>query len=122
MMTINHLHLKTRNLEESVKFYSLFGFKEKVRITKTLLFLQDEAGFDLALDQVDFVEELPKGVHFGFALKSRNDVESVLGLLKQSYPHLLSHNEIRDNGSWGDIELTDPDGYPIQIYWDVDLH
>ena len=90
-MTINHLHLKTRNLEESAKFYSLFGFKEKVRITETFLFLQNEAGFDLALDQVDSIERLPNGVHFGFALKSRSDVERILCLLKQTYPHLLSH-------------------------------
>ncbi len=122
-MTINHLHLKVSDVGRSVEFYcSMFGFREKVKFSDDFLFLQDESGFDLALDRVESVKPMPDGIHFGFALDSRKKVEDLLEKFKTKYPRLLEQTEIKDNGSWGDFGCVDPDGHHIQIYWDVDLH
>ncbi len=122
-MTINHLHLKVSDVSKSVEFYcSMFGFKEKVKFSDDFIFLQDESGFDLALDKIETVKLLPQGVHFGFALDSKQKVIELLQSFKTKYKSLLKSSEIKDNGSWGDFNCVDPDGYNIQVYWDVDLH
>ena len=122
-MTINHLHLKVADIGKSIAFYSaVFGFKEKVKFSDKFYFLQDPSAFDLALDEIENVKPLPPGVHFGFALKTKTDVEALLNKIKAAYPTLLESQEIRDHGSWGDFNCMDPDGHPIQVYWDVDLH
>lgn len=122
-MTINHLHLKVADIGKSIAFYTtLFGFKEKAKLSDKFYFLQDESGFDLALDETEVVKPLPDGVHFGFAFKTRAEVQALLEKAKETYPMLLSDQDLKDHGTWGDFSCTDPDGHPIQVYWDVDLH
>jgi len=121
-MTINHLHLKVADIQKSIAFYtSLFGFREKVKFSDKFYFLQDSSGFDLALDEKSEVLPLPPGFHFGFALQNREQVIAALEKFRSAYPELL-HGGLNEHGSWGDFNCTDPDGYAIQVYWDVDLH
>ncbi len=122
-MTINHLHLKVTDIQKSIAFYSsIFGFKEKVKFSDDFYFLQDSAQFDLALVQLKEVKALPEGVHFGVALKTREEVVGLLEKMKAQYPSLLLDSTLNDKGTWGDFNCTDPDGYPIPVYWDVNLH
>jgi catechol 2,3-dioxygenase-like lactoylglutathione lyase family enzyme len=101
-MTLNHLHLKVANIQNSIAFYTrMFGFREKVKFSEVFYFLQDEAGFDLALDQVASVMPLPAGVHFGFALKDKGEVLALLEKMKANYPGLLLNPELNDHGVLG---------------------
>lgn len=122
-MNLNHLHLIVGDLERSKAFYSqIFGFREKMRYGPNLLFIQNDSGFDLALTPATSVESLPKGVHFGFSVSNRAQLEEFFAKVKQFFPKSLSLSEPSDHGDWGSFSCVDPDGYTVEIYWDSNLH
>ncbi len=119
-----HLHIKVADVQASLEFYrEIFGFKEKVKFSEDFLFAQDPAGFDLAIAKAkEPVRALPEGVHFGFCPGTRDAVVEKFQKMKRLYPQFLADDAIQDRGNWGDFNCTDPDGYPIQVYWDEGLH
>ncbi len=122
-MALTHLHLKVADVQKTISFYKeLFGFKEKVKFSDDFYFLQDESGFDMAIAGADGkVPLLPKGVHFGFRVESKAELTQAFDKAKASYPKLLKENQINDHDKWADFNCDDPDGYPIQVYWDPNL-
>lgn len=116
---MNHLHLKVRDLETSIAFYNqLFGFKEKARLSEDLIFIKNNSGFDLALAKTTEVKSLPAGIHFGFSLRSKDELLKAFEQVQLFYPLNLASKQITDHGNWGTFVCFDPDGYPIEVYWD----
>lgn len=121
-MDLNHLHLMVADLERSKAFYAdLFGFKEKQRYGPDLLFIQNSSGFDLALTPTSNVERLPKGIHFGFSVPGRSQLDELFQTVKRLYPAHLKSERPQDHGDWGTFTCADPDGYTIEVYWDQNL-
>lgn len=121
-MDLNHLHILVKDVEKSKKFYGdLFNFSEKVSYGPDLIFLQNSDGFDLALTPIDESVSLPKGIHFGFSLKNKDELISFYNKGRSLYPDYFSE-EPRDHETWGAFTCLDPDGYILEVYWDEQLH
>jgi catechol 2,3-dioxygenase-like lactoylglutathione lyase family enzyme len=120
-MDLNHLHLLVRDLEASARFYgALFGFRENTRYGPGLLFLRNDAGFDLALTPAESIAPLPQGIHFGFAVPDRERLDSLYKAGLAEYPACFP-TPVREHGTWANLSCHDPDGYVIEIYWDPGL-
>lgn len=120
-MDLNHLHLMVRDIGKSKEFYeTLFGFKEKIWYGPNLLFLQNSSGFDLALTPTANPIPLPEGVHYGFSVSRKTQLDEFYSIGTQKYPNLFKEKP-RDHGNWGTLLCSDPDGYSFEIYWDENL-
>ena len=113
---LNHLHLHVKKIDSSKKFYRrYFEFKKHV-YHSDLLFLRNESQFDLALQPDKNSYSFPNWFHFGFRLKSSNQV-------KELYKKMLEDNVPIDKDLFEAVDLVsfrckDPDGYKIEIYWE----
>ncbi len=115
-MTLNHLHLGTKDLKKSVDFYSsAFGFKKKYDHDPGI-FLDNEAGFLIAIDPVDELAKFPTWYHFGFCLASEKEALEMYKKCKALNVHIardLMHNE----NQFASFFILDPDGNKIEISW-----
>lgn len=116
-MRLNHLHLHVSDQARSQRFYEeQFGFREDRRFDD-VVFLRDEAGFDLAL--VPEVEPAPPPAwfHFGFRLPGRADVEACYRRLT-ALSAVTIYEDLTDEGDFVWFRCADPDGYVIEVYWE----
>lgn len=82
-MTLNHIHIGTKDVKKSVEFYSnLFGFKKKFDHDPGL-FIDNEAGFLIAIDPVDEIPVFPSWFHIGFCLNSESEVQKIYQKAKE---------------------------------------
>lgn len=114
-MTPNHLHLHVVDIAAARAFYQQwFGLRAKCW-RGPVLFLRSEDGFDLALEQVERVEPMPRGVHFGFRLDEPEMVRALhASMVEASYP-------VQDLHAGPELvwfRVRDPDKYPIEVYWE----
>ena len=115
-MDINHLHLAVADVNRSEKFYSEhLGFKRKT-VHGKILFLTNEAGFDLALDPEYAPEKLPDWFHFGFRLESSVEVRDLFA--KMTEKSVTIHKALQEYNDWIFFRCADPDGYLIEVYWE----
>lgn len=115
-MTLNHLHIGTKNLVESQSFYeSLFEFRKKFDHDPGI-FLTNDAGFLIAIDPVEELPNFPSWYHLGFCLSSEAQALEVYRKCKN-----LKVNVVRDlihkDGQFVSFFITDPDGYKIEVSW-----
>ncbi|MBY0452116.1 MAG: VOC family protein [Bdellovibrionaceae bacterium] len=115
-MTLNHIHLGTKNLSQSVEFYtSVFDFKKKFEHGSGV-FLENSSGFLIAIDPADDVPKFPSWHHLGFCLKSEQDVLKMYSKCKT-----LNVSVVRDlmneKTQYASFFIVDPDGYKIEISW-----
>lgn len=115
-MTINHVHLGTKNLDASIDFYvQLFGFR------KTLdhgsgVFLTNDAGFLIAIDPVAELPNLPTWYHLGLCLSSEDQVH-LLHAKCRSRNVQIARELLQEPGQFASFYISDPDGYRIEISW-----
>jgi len=116
-MNLNHLHLHVRSTARSIAFYSrYFGLTEHVRHGE-VVFLRDDAGMDLALAPAGQPSVMPPGFHFGFRLETPAAVEALhAALVADGAPiaEPLAHEP-----DMVSFRCRDPDGYLIEVYWEV---
>ena len=94
-MTLNHIHIGTKDLKKSVEFYSnLFGFKKKFD-HEPGIFLDNEAGFLIAIDPVDEIPVFPSWFHIGFCLNTESEVQKIYQKVKDCQPILQSGHSIQ---------------------------
>lgn len=115
-MTLNHVHLGTKDLQKSVEFYkSLFGFQKKFDHGSGI-FLKNSSGFLIAIDPVTELPQLPSWYHLGFCLSSENETLEMHRKCKS-----LKINIVRDlmhkENQYASFFVTDPDGNKIEISW-----
>ena len=115
-MDLNHLHLHVGNIERSRAWYArYFGFREKWR-DGGMLFVENDAGFDLALVQVDTLDPLPAWFHFGFRLEDKPAVEAKFR--EMPIESVVEPIDDEGEGKLISFRVRDPDGYLIEVYWE----
>jgi len=118
-MTINHVHLGTRDLKKTVEFYSsIFGFKKKFDHPPGI-FLEDEAGFLIAIDPVDELPKFPSWYHLGFCLASEEEVLDLHEKCKAGGVNIV-RELMREKDQFASFFILDPDGNKLEISWHND--
>lgn len=115
-MTLNHLHIGTKNLESSRRFYeTYFGFKKKFDHAPAI-FLEDEKGFLLAIDPVESIPAFPSWYHLGFCLDSEERVLSIYEKMKNDRVSMAT-DMMAESGQFASFFVLDPDGYKLEVSW-----
>ena len=113
---LNHLHLKVRDVGRSRDFYArFFGLTDHVW-HGPMLFMRDGAGMDLALAPAEAAEPLPSWFHFGFRLPTREEVNNLHTALTTAGEAVTE--PLTDDGDLVFFRCADPDGHPIEVYWE----
>jgi catechol 2,3-dioxygenase-like lactoylglutathione lyase family enzyme len=115
-MTLNHVHLGTKDIKRSVEFYcSVFGFKKKFDHDPGI-FLENEAGFLIAVDPVEELPNLPSWYHLGFCLESEQET---LEMHRKciSLNVRIVRDLIHRKDQFASFFILDPDGNKIEISW-----
>ena len=115
-MTLNHVHLGTKDLKKSVEFYSsVFGFKKKFDHDPGI-FIENNSGFLIAIDPVDELPNLPSWYHLGFCLSLETealDMYKKCLSLNVKIVRELMHKE----NQFVSFFVTDPDNNKLEISW-----
>src|SRR5689334_17493740 len=114
---LTHLHLLVRDLEHSVRFYrDVFGLREQFRAGPNMVFLRTPGSRDtVTLNEARLPEEQSRvGVvggidHFGFRLRSKNDLDRAIEAVQRSGGKLLRRGTHPSGEKFAYV--TDPDGY-----------
>ena len=109
-MDLNHLHLGVDDLDAARAFYEKLGFREDC-FHGDAMFMVNEVGFDLALAPVGRAE-MPEWFHVGCKLESAGAVRALQAELSD---RVYVHGDAPDF-VW--FRVRDPDGYPIEVYWE----
>lgn len=115
-MTLNHIHLGTKNLNRSVEFYSaVFGFKKKFDHPPGI-FIENSSGFLIAIDPVEELPKFPSWYHLGFCLSSENET---LDMYKkcQSLNVEIVRDLLHEKDQFASFFILDPDSNKIEISW-----
>jgi catechol 2,3-dioxygenase-like lactoylglutathione lyase family enzyme len=116
-MNLNHLHLQVRSIERSMAFYGRhFGLREFMR-HGDVMFLRDGAGMDLALAPAEVPTAMPPWFHFGFRQGSAAEVEALHAALAAEGAPIAE--PLEQDESFASFRCRDPDGYLIEIYWEI---
>ena len=115
-MTINHLHIATKDMHRSMHFYTRhLNFAKKMDHGEGV-FLQDSEGFLLAIDPVEDIPSFPDWFHLGFCMQNKEQV-------KQIYDSMAAAGVkfAKDYQEYGSEAVAfyayDPDGYKIEVSW-----
>ncbi len=115
-ITLNHIHIGTKNIKASVDFYSnFFGFRKKFDHGSGV-FLENQSGFLIAIDPVDDVPQFPQWFHIGFCLSSELEVQIIYQKVSQNNVK-FAREIIRQEGEFASFFIYDPDGYKIEVSW-----
>ena len=115
-MNLNHVHIGTKDLKKSVEFYTtIFGFKKKFDHDPGI-FLDNEAGFLMAIDPVDRVPEFPSWFHLGFCLNSEAEVHELYKKAKDKNVK-FARDMMTEKDQFASFFVFDPDGYKIEVSW-----
>ncbi len=115
-MTLNHVHLGTKDLKKSVEFYSkLFDFKRKFDHGDGI-FIENSDGFLIAIDPVEDLPDFPSWYHLGFCLASEQEVLQMYNKC-QSLKVKIVREILQKENVYASFFVTDPDGNKIEISW-----
>lgn len=115
-MTLNHVHLGSKDLKKSVEFYSsVFGFKKKFDHDPGI-FLDNESGFLIAIDPVDELPKFPSWYHLGFCLGSEQEALEMYKKCK-SLNVQISRDLMHKENQLASFFVLDPNGNKIEISW-----
>jgi catechol 2,3-dioxygenase-like lactoylglutathione lyase family enzyme len=116
-MNLNHLHLQVRSTARATAFYARhFGLREFMRHGE-VVFLRDTAGMDLALAPADGPAAMPPWFHFGFRQDSVAEVEALHAALVADGAPIVE--PLEHDAESASFRCRDPDGYLIEVYWEV---
>ena len=114
---LNHLHLHVRDIPRARRFYeTCFGFRQETVREGGFLIVRNEDGFDLALMEDARPTPLPTWFHFGFRLPSREAVRAMQD--RMTVEGVAITRPVEDHGTWMSFRCADPDGYPIEVYYE----
>lgn len=115
-MTLNHVHLGTKNLPAVQNFYeTYFGFSKKFDHGQGV-FLTDKKGFLIAIDPVEELAKLPDWYHLGFCLDSAEEVFSIYTKMKLANENIVREMRTADN-EFASFFVKDPDGNKLEVSW-----
>lgn len=115
-MTLNHVHLGTKNLRAIQIFYeSYFGFTKKLDHGSGV-FLTNPEGFLIAIDPVNELPIFPEWYHFGFCLDSAAEVFAIYEKMKTGHENIVREMKAVEN-EFASFFVKDPDGNKIEVSW-----
>jgi catechol 2,3-dioxygenase-like lactoylglutathione lyase family enzyme len=113
---LTHISLATQDLERSALFYQeVFGMLIIERHEKSLVLQTPNTKDLLALELRP--QPYPKGgvLHFGFRLKTPEDIDEAIALAVKAGGALLKRGEFAPGCPFA--YLADPEGYKIEIWY-----
>ena len=121
-MRLNHMHLKSNNIDATRKFYEkYFGF-QKAFDHEGAAFLIDDGGFLLAIFEYKKGEKqtpFPEWYHHGFCLTEEAQVRDLYTRMRQDGVEFA-----RQLKEWEDGAVVyycyDPAGYKVEVSWHPD--
>lgn len=118
-MDLNHIHLGSKNVGNSMEFYqTFFNFKKKFDHGEGV-FIENDEGFLIAIDPVKEVPVLPSWFHLGFCLNDRAKVREIYDQMTNA--GIKFAKEYADYGDDASAFFCfDPDGYKIEVSWHRD--
>lgn len=116
-MNLNHLHLKVREVARAKAFYERFFGLTEFAWHGDMVFMRDGAGMDLALAPAAQPDPMPDWFHFGFRLPSREAVAELHATMADN--RVTMTEPLTDEGDLVFFRVADPDGYAIEVYWEV---
>jgi catechol 2,3-dioxygenase-like lactoylglutathione lyase family enzyme len=116
-MNIQHLHLHVRECVASEAFYERWLGLHLVRRGHEITFMEDDAGFSLALMQDADPVALPDWFHFGSRLDSPQALERMHAAMTAASISIV--RPLYRDETLASFRCRDPDGYAIEIYWEV---
>ena len=121
-MKIGHVHLKIRDLQESVDFYQKYlGMKVTEQISRTFVFMTaGEMHHELALQEVGRTAVSPRRhdvglYHVAFEVPDQKAFNETYQKLKEGGVNVYP---VDHRISWA-LYFSDPDGNGIEVYWDT---
>jgi catechol 2,3-dioxygenase-like lactoylglutathione lyase family enzyme len=118
-MRLAHLGLLVHDQDRSLRFYATyFGFDPgtATRYPDGTVIVRDADGFDLALHAGDRDAELPPFLHFGFRCPQPQAVRDLLARFRSDGVPVVEYDEEPELVS---VKCLDPDGYPVETYWEL---
>ncbi|MGD0474655.1 MAG: ArsI/CadI family heavy metal resistance metalloenzyme [Candidatus Velthaea sp.] len=115
-----HLNLATRDLDASVAFYRTLLLAEPAKhYADYALFVTDEPGLELALDQ-SAETDVREGAHYGVVVEKPEDVDAAIVRLRAAgYPIDVERGETCCYAVQSKVWATDPDGRRWETYFVV---
>ena len=114
-MPLNHVALTVSDRDRSAAFYGEhFGLTQVIHDDGDLLILASGDGSELALSQgTPIADRLPRTNHFGFRL---TDEVAVRAARERFRADGVPETEWQDDGRFVRVQVTDPDGYRVEVY------
>jgi catechol 2,3-dioxygenase-like lactoylglutathione lyase family enzyme len=115
---MRHLALPVRDQGRSRRFYETyfgFGARPARRYDDGVLMLYNADGFALALGPTDEEIVLPRFLHFGIGLPSRQQVHAFRERLVADGVPIV---EEWDEPEYVSVKCRDPDGYTVEAAWE----
>jgi catechol 2,3-dioxygenase-like lactoylglutathione lyase family enzyme len=114
---MDHLALAVSDQARSIRFYShYFGFvAEPEPRDDGVRILHDDAGFSLALGQIEEPIVLPHFFHFGRGAASPDAVRAFRDRVEADGLEIV---DWWDEPDYVSVKFRDPDGYVIEVGWE----
>ena len=114
---MDHLALAVSDEARSIVFYThYFGFVPEAEPREDgVRILHDDAGFSLALGEIEEPIVLPRFFHFGRGAASPEDVRAFRDRVDADGLDIV---EEWDEPDYVSVKFRDPDGYVIEVGWE----
>jgi catechol 2,3-dioxygenase-like lactoylglutathione lyase family enzyme len=118
LVDLDHLNLRVQEPEACRAFYERwFGFRHAFDADGGP-FLQNDAGFLLALIPADPHVPLPPGVHIGFRLESAEEVVDRHRVMAEAGIRTSPLEDHGPDSAYVSFRCWDPDGTEVEQFWD----
>ena len=119
---LGHIVLRVRDLEASERFYTdVLGLHVNTKIPGMMTFMSasDDSSHELGLMAIRNPASFngPQGIyHYAWQMESLEDLQAIYRHLKQSDVKIVG---IGDHGISLGVYVMDPDGYQIEIFYEL---